>query len=70
MTDFAITRPAAPLFGGRIQTFFAGVAEGLRRYQSFRVACAELEMLSDRELADLGIARREIAAVAAKAARG
>ncbi|WP_138470914.1 DUF1127 domain-containing protein [Poseidonocella sp. HB161398] len=71
MSDFAANRhAAAPAFAGHIAHFFAGIAEGIRRYQSYRIARAELEMLDDRELADLGIARRDIGQIAADAARG
>ncbi|WP_201742121.1 DUF1127 domain-containing protein [Mangrovicoccus ximenensis] len=70
MADFAAIRPAAaPSIFQHVSRLFAGMAEGLRSYQTYRLVRAELEMLNDRELADLGIARSNIGSIAAEAAQ-
>ena len=44
------------------------IAHKLAEWRRYRMSVRELTRLSDRELADLGLARAEIAAVARKAA--
>ncbi|WP_082666237.1 DUF1127 domain-containing protein [Aureimonas sp. AU4] len=45
------------------------IANAIRAYRSFRQTSNELNRLSNRELADLGIDRADIATVARQAAR-
>ena len=47
-----------------ITRFARTVASSLRRYHLYHRTVAELNALGDRELADLGIARHEIRAIA------
>ncbi len=46
-----------------------GITSALRAYRSYRQTSNELNRLSNRELADLGISRADIPAVARRAAR-
>lgn len=50
--------------------WLAGVGETMARRRLARVTYTELSALSNRELADLGISRSEIRALALKAAQG
>ncbi len=52
----------------RIRGFFAELGERSRRAQTYRTTFNELNALSGRELADLGIHRSEIKRVAYEAA--
>ncbi len=52
-----------------LQGYVAGVAAMLRRRKAFRDTKAELNALSSRELADLGISRSMITRLAIEAAR-
>jgi uncharacterized protein YjiS (DUF1127 family) len=45
------------------------IAKSYNSWRRYRSAAAELSMLSDRDLADLGIARADIRAVARQAAK-
>ncbi|MEN8889062.1 MAG: DUF1127 domain-containing protein [Celeribacter marinus] len=62
-------RTAAPGFAG-ITSFFAGLSERYARYNVYRETMNELSELSDRDLADLGLARSTIKSVAFEAAYG
>ena len=53
---------------GSIASFFAGIADSIRRYQKFSQTYDELSRLSQRELEDLGINRSMITRVAMDAA--
>ena len=44
------------------------IAERIARYRTFRRTCTELDSLSDRELADLGVRRFDIRRLAYEAA--
>ncbi|QDY69959.1 DUF1127 domain-containing protein [Qingshengfaniella alkalisoli] len=55
-------------FLGAIRGFFARVAEVRERQARYFVTLHELEQLSDRELADLGISRFDIRNIAKEAA--
>jgi len=59
---------------GRKSNGFSGVfgamSQRYTRYKTYRTTLDELESLSDRDLADLGIARGMIRAIAYKAAYG
>lgn len=48
----------------RIANFFAQLAERREQYLVFRATLHELNNLSDRELADLGLARANIRSIA------
>nr|WP_319246853.1 DUF1127 domain-containing protein [uncultured Celeribacter sp.] len=61
----AATAPSA-LSGG----LFKAVAERFARYKVYRETVLELSELSDRDLADLGMSRSTIRAVAYEAAYG
>jgi uncharacterized protein YjiS (DUF1127 family) len=54
----------------RIATFRAGLADRAAKYRLYRRTQDELAMLSDRDLADLGIARGMINDIASQAAYG
>lgn len=54
----------------RVSNLFEGLAERRAKAAIFRNTRAELKALSDRELADLGIARSEITSIAFEAAYG
>ena len=49
---------------GRAISFFQGIVARVRRYNSYRRTLTELENLTDRELADLGLSRHQIRSVA------
>ncbi|MEN8709889.1 MAG: DUF1127 domain-containing protein [Paracoccaceae bacterium] len=51
----------------RTARLFDGIAEKAQRRAAYKKTVNELSALTDRELNDLGIARTEIAAIAAKA---
>lgn len=50
--------------------FFSKLAERAARYRVYRDTLAELNGLSDRDLADLGMSRIQVKAVAYEAAYG
>lgn len=54
----------------RIAGMARELADRWRRYRVFRETMRELEALSDRDLADLGIHRSQIASIAREAAYG
>lgn len=57
-------------FINALNSFRAAVAERFANYQVFRATVAELEVLSDRELSDMGISRSMIKRIAIEAAYG
>lgn len=59
---------SAPIHVGRISTFFRGVAKRVSQYRVYRTTLGELEMLNDRELADLGLNRSVLRSVAYQSA--
>lgn len=63
------TRAAAPI-AAPVVGFFNTLAERVARYRVYRDTVVELTKLSDRELADLGLARQNLRAVAFEAAYG
>ena len=67
ITDFAPT--TAPI-KERFAVWFADFIEASQRRQVYRTTVSELQALSNRELADLGIYRGDITAMARKAAYG
>lgn len=60
---------ARPLFH-RIAELGNFIATRFARYQTYRTTLAELSMLTDRDLDDLGIRRADVHAIAAEAAYG
>lgn len=57
-------------FINALNGFRAAVAERFANYQVFRATVAELQVLSDRELSDMGISRSMIKRIAIEAAYG
>ena len=55
-------------FGAATTGLRGAIAERLARYRTYRQTVNELASLSDRELADLGLSRADIGAVARDAA--
>lgn len=54
----------------RAAAFLSGLRDNRRRYRVYRQTVNELNALSERELADLGIHRSSISAIAMEAAYG
>jgi len=54
----------------RIANIVAGLREQMVRHGMYRETLRELSNLSDRELADIGLHRSQITAIALKAAYG
>ncbi len=54
----------------RATAFFADLGERRAKQQVYRTTVAELQSLTDRDLADLGLHRSEIRRVALEAAYG
>jgi len=61
------TRSSSVSIADRLAAMFKAVKEALDRRQMYRRTVAELNALSDRDLADLGMARCDIAAAAHQA---
>lgn len=55
-------------FAPRLAGLFGGISRRYAQYRTYRTTLNELESLSDRELADLGLARTMLRSVAYKAA--
>ncbi len=64
------TRTASTTIGQRLTEMRAALQDRIARNRVFRTTLNELGALSNRELADLGIARSNIKAVAFEAAYG
>ncbi|SFJ19097.1 DUF1127 domain-containing protein [Celeribacter neptunius] len=64
--DIQSAAPASASFGG----LFKSLAERVARYRVYRETTLELSGLSDRDLADLGLSRASIKAIAYEAAYG
>ena len=62
------TRSAGASLANRFSAFRAALADRYAKYKVYRATLAELSALSDRELADLGIARSSIQSIATDAA--
>jgi uncharacterized protein YjiS (DUF1127 family) len=61
--------PEATTTKNRIRGLFAQVAEWSKERRAYYDALSELNGLSDRDLADIGIARADIPAIARETAR-
>lgn len=70
MASINITRSAETSLGERIHAFFAGLREARQRYRVYRQTLRELNMLSDRDLSDIGLHRSSIDSIAIEAAYG
>jgi uncharacterized protein YjiS (DUF1127 family) len=57
--DDPILRPSAPEPHG-LQHLVAGCVEAVRKWREQHAAMAELSMMSDRELADIGVNRSDL----------
>ncbi len=55
---------------GRVAEFFADIRQSFKDYRLYRATFNELNLLQDRDLADLGIYRGDIAAIAREAVYG
>lgn len=55
---------------GRRNGFFARLRQAVANYREYRRVYEELDALSDRELADLGMSRHSIRDIASAAAYG
>jgi len=69
MTDLNATRIAPTTLGDHIAAVAGAVKMSLRRRSVYRNTLRELEALSDRDLADLGVSRGMIHRIADDAAR-
>ena len=70
MTVQSATYAALPDFAGRIVALRKNIAQAAAKRKVYRTTLAELENLTTRDLADLGIARTSIRAIAYEAAYG
>lgn len=70
MTAFNITLPANIRFADRVSNFRATVADKMAKRKVFLTTLRELQSLSNRDLADLGLSRSEIKGIAFEAAYG
>lgn len=70
MTYQTQTHIAGASFGARFAGFRAEIAQRLAARKVFTTTHNELQSLSDRELADLGIGRSMIKSIALEAAYG
>ena len=59
---------SAPVHVGRIPSLFSGISKKVSQYRVYRNTLAELQMLGDRELADLGLNRSVLRSIAYKSA--
>lgn len=60
MAAFETSRPATGLFGGRVSTLVASVADAVVAWNDLRVTRRALSKLTDRELDDIGLTRGDI----------
>lgn len=70
MTTFNITLPAGFPFADRLSGLRSTLAERMAKRKVFVTTLRELQSLSDRDLADLGLARSHIKGIAFEAAYG
>lgn len=70
MTAFNITLPANLPFADRVSGFRASVSEKMAKRKVYLTTLRELQSLSNRDLADLGLSRTELRSIAFEAAYG
>ena len=68
MSMFNEVAPVRPAINNRTGGFLNGVSQRFAQYRTYRRTLDDLEALTDRELADLGVSRHLIRAVAYRAA--
>lgn len=68
MSMFNEVAPVRPAINNRVGVFLTGVSQRFAQYRTYRRTLDELEALTDRELADLGVSRQLLSAVAYRAA--
>ncbi len=64
------TRSSSFSFGDRIALMFKTAQEAIERRALYNRTVRELQVLSDRDLSDLGVSRFDIAGLAREAAYG
>lgn len=67
---YVATRPQTIGFFARLGEIKSQISDAMKARRIYRATLAELSVLSDRELADLGITRASIGAIALEAAYG
>ena len=70
MTAFNITLPANGAFADRVSAFRANLSDRLAKRKVYLTTLRELQSLSNRDLADLGLSRSAIKSIALEAAYG
>lgn len=70
MTTFNITLPANIPFADRLSGFRVNLADKLAKRKVYLTTLRELQSLSNRDLADLGLSRSSIKGIALEAAYG
>lgn len=70
MTSQSNALPFGQLLADRLRTLRADIVEAAAKRRVYRSTINEMNKLSDRDLADLGIARSGITAIAYEAAYG
>ncbi|MBQ2259876.1 MAG: DUF1127 domain-containing protein [Loktanella sp.] len=70
MTTFNITIPATTSFAERLSGFRVTLADKLAKRKVYMTTLRELQALSNRDLADLGLSRSDIRFIAMEAAYG
>ncbi|WP_322893400.1 MULTISPECIES: DUF1127 domain-containing protein [unclassified Yoonia] len=70
MTTFNITFPANTSFVERLSGFRVNLADKLAKRKVYLTTLRELQSLSNRDLADLGLSRSDIRFIAMEAAYG
>ena len=68
MSMFNEVAPVRPVINNRVDGFLNGVSVRFAQYRTYRRTLDELEALTDRDLADLGVSRHQLRAVAYRAA--
>ena len=68
MSMFNEVAPVRPAINNRVSGFLNGASQRFAQYRTYRRTLDELEALTDRDLADLGVSRHQLRAVAYRAA--
>lgn len=64
MAYMNVTTATAPAWGSRLRSTLSGLATRYKNYRLYRETYEGLNALTDRDLADLGLHRSELQAVA------
>lgn len=70
MSTFTISLPANMPFADRLSSFAGTLSDKLAKRKVYLTTLRELNALSNRDLADLGLARSDIRYIAMEAAYG